>query len=146
MEREKRSRFNLTAGQSFSDCDLMGDRPWFRSRVWCSHLFEYQVSCLEEKRSPQMGLVSHSILLWLNLRDSGPFYQEVQTIMYQSSQSSCAHYLIAVAGGSDIPTLEQMGPGKATGIVLGSFAASLLISYVFFMPYFYRRYVFSSKF
>lgn len=37
--------------------------------------------------------------------------------------------------------LEEFGAGKVVGIVLGVFGGCLLISFVFFMPYFYRRLV-----
>lgn len=36
-------------------------------------------------------------------------------------------------------SLEEMGPGKATGIILGVFFAVLGFSYAFFVPYFHRR-------
>lgn len=38
-------------------------------------------------------------------------------------------------------SLEDLGAGKAVGIVLGTFFGVLLISYVFFLPYFKRRLV-----
>lgn len=36
-------------------------------------------------------------------------------------------------------SLEEMGPGKATGVILGVFFAVLAFSYTFFIPYFHRR-------
>ncbi|KAJ4361486.1 hypothetical protein N0V95_001823 [Ascochyta clinopodiicola] len=36
-------------------------------------------------------------------------------------------------------SLEDMGPGKATGIILGVFFGILAIGYIFFVPYFHRR-------
>lgn len=36
-------------------------------------------------------------------------------------------------------SLEEMGPGKATGIILGVFVGMLAFSYTFFIPYFHRR-------
>ena len=36
-------------------------------------------------------------------------------------------------------SLEEMGPGKATGIILGVFLGILAFSYTFFIPYFHRR-------
>lgn len=36
-------------------------------------------------------------------------------------------------------SLEEMGPGKATGIILGVFVGMLAFSYTFFVPYFHRR-------
>lgn len=38
-----------------------------------------------------------------------------------------------------------MGAGEATGIILGTFIGCILVAYVFFMPYFWRRWVFSAK-
>lgn len=43
---------------------------------------------------------------------------------------------------SELPegeSLEEMGPGKATGIILGVAAGVLAIAYTFFVPYFHRR-------
>ncbi|RMJ23263.1 Phosphate-repressible phosphate permease [Aspergillus sp. HF37] len=39
------------------------------------------------------------------------------------------------------PSLEAYGIGKIVGIILGVFFACLLVAYVFFLPYFYRRLV-----
>lgn len=36
-------------------------------------------------------------------------------------------------------SLEEMGPGKSTGIILGVFVAVLAFAYIFFIPYFHRR-------
>ncbi|KAL1961409.1 hypothetical protein VTO42DRAFT_137 [Malbranchea cinnamomea] len=44
----------------------------------------------------------------------------------------------------EMPTmdsLEEFGAGKAVGVILGVFGGCLLITYVFFMPYFHRRLV-----
>jgi hypothetical protein len=38
-------------------------------------------------------------------------------------------------------SLEEMGPGKAVGIILGVFFGVLAFSYIFFVPYFHRRLV-----
>jgi phosphate/sulfate permease len=38
-------------------------------------------------------------------------------------------------------SLEEMGPGKACGIILGVFFGMLAVSYIFFIPYFTRRLV-----
>ncbi|KAI9794381.1 MAG: hypothetical protein M1816_005450 [Peltula sp. TS41687] len=46
---------------------------------------------------------------------------------------------IIISGTNGIPSLEKMGGGKATGIILGVFLGCILIAYVFFMPYFWRR-------
>lgn len=39
------------------------------------------------------------------------------------------------------PSLEEFGIGKIVGIILGVFFGVLIIAYVFFLPYFYRRLV-----
>lgn len=36
-------------------------------------------------------------------------------------------------------SLEEMGPGKGTGIILGVFFGVLAFAYAFFIPYFHRR-------
>ncbi|KAF2623845.1 phosphate transporter [Macroventuria anomochaeta] len=38
-------------------------------------------------------------------------------------------------------SLEEMGAGKATGIILGVFFGILAVGYIFFVPYFHRRLV-----
>lgn len=43
------------------------------------------------------------------------------------------------------PSLEAFGAGKAVGIILGVLFGCLLISYVFFVPYFHRRLVQGDK-
>ncbi|KAL2255513.1 hypothetical protein VTK26DRAFT_3208 [Humicola hyalothermophila] len=37
--------------------------------------------------------------------------------------------------------LDELGAGRAVGIVLGTFGGCLLVAYVFFLPYFHRRLV-----
>jgi PiT family inorganic phosphate transporter/sodium-dependent phosphate transporter len=46
---------------------------------------------------------------------------------------------IVISGGHGVPTLEQMGAGKACGIIIGVFAGVWAISAIFFLPYFYRK-------
>lgn len=48
---------------------------------------------------------------------------------------------IVISGGHGIPTLEQMGPGEAVGIVLGVFFGVMAISALFFVPYYHQKYV-----
>lgn len=52
---------------------------------------------------------------------------------------------IIISGSNGIPDLEEMGAGQATGIVLGTFAGCILIAYVFFLPYFWRRLIKEDK-
>ncbi|KAB8277445.1 phosphate transporter [Aspergillus minisclerotigenes] len=49
--------------------------------------------------------------------------------------------LFIVVEAPTAPSLEEFGAGKAVGIILGVFFGCLLISYVFFVPYFHRRLV-----
>jgi phosphate/sulfate permease len=46
---------------------------------------------------------------------------------------------IVMDGGHGIPTPEELGAGKAAGIILGVFAGVLVISAVFFVPYFQAK-------
>ena len=50
-----------------------------------------------------------------------------------------ALFIVIEAPGMD--SLEELGAGKSVGIILGTFFGCLLVSYVFFMPYFHRRLV-----
>ena len=47
---------------------------------------------------------------------------------------------ITIEGSHGIPSLEKLGAGKACGIIIGVFAGILVISTVFFVPYYYRKY------
>lgn len=44
-----------------------------------------------------------------------------------------------VSGGHGYPTLEELGAGKAVGIVLGVFFGVWIFSALFFLPYYYRK-------
>lgn len=46
---------------------------------------------------------------------------------------------VTISGGHGIPTPEQMGAGKACGIILGVFAGVWLLSSIFLLPYYYRK-------
>lgn len=50
-----------------------------------------------------------------------------------------ALFITVEAPGSD--SLEELGAGRAVGIVLGVFAGALVVAYGFFLPYFHRRLV-----
>lgn len=47
---------------------------------------------------------------------------------------------IVVEGSNGIPSLEEMGAGKACGIIIGVFAGVWLIGAIFFVPYYHRKY------
>lgn len=49
--------------------------------------------------------------------------------------------LFMVVEAPTAPSLEEFGPGKAAGIVLGVFFGCLALAYIFFVPYFHRRLV-----
>lgn len=46
---------------------------------------------------------------------------------------------ITISGGHGIPTPEEMGAGKACGIILGVFFGVWLLSAIFFLPFYYRK-------
>ncbi|KAF4214241.1 hypothetical protein CNMCM8980_006926 [Aspergillus fumigatiaffinis] len=48
---------------------------------------------------------------------------------------------IVISGGHGVPKLEDLGAGKACGIILGVFAGVWVISAVFFVPYYWRSLV-----
>ncbi|KFY21622.1 hypothetical protein V493_07260 [Pseudogymnoascus sp. VKM F-4281 (FW-2241)] len=61
--------------------------------------------------------------------------------VYYALTAGVLTLFIVVSGGHGIPTLEQMGTGKAVGIILGVFFGVMIISATFFVPYYYRRLV-----
>lgn len=46
---------------------------------------------------------------------------------------------ITISGGHGIPTPQEMGAGKACGIILGVFFGVWIFSTIFFLPYYYRK-------
>lgn len=48
---------------------------------------------------------------------------------------------VVISGGHGIPDPEELGAGKATGIILGVFFGVWAFSTVFFLPYYHRKYV-----
>ncbi|KAG4414771.1 hypothetical protein IFR04_012084 [Cadophora malorum] len=61
--------------------------------------------------------------------------------VYYALTAGILALFIVISGGHGIPTLEEMGPGKAIGIILGVFAGVLIISAVFFVPYYHAKLV-----
>lgn len=59
--------------------------------------------------------------------------------VYYALTAGILSLFIVISGGHGIPTLEEMGAGQAVGIILGVFVGILLISTVFFLPYYYRK-------
>lgn len=77
--------------------------------------------------------------LVLNRKD--PIKQGIRLIpLYQAITASILALFIVVEAPT-APSLEAFGIGKAVGIISGIFVGTLIIAYVFFQPYFYRRLV-----
>ncbi|KAG9246837.1 phosphate transporter [Calycina marina] len=62
-----------------------------------------------------------------------PFY-------YALTAGILALFLV-ISGGHGIPTLDEMGAGQATGIILGVFGGVLIVAAVFFLPYYHAKLV-----
>ena len=75
----------------------------------------------------------------LDRRD--PFKWAMRLIPIYLSATGAILALFIVIEAPTVDDLEKFGAGKAVGIILGVFFGCLLISIVFFMPYFYRRLV-----
>lgn len=60
--------------------------------------------------------------------------------VYYALTAGILALFIVISGGHGIPTLEEMGAGQAIGIILGVFAGVLVITTVFFVPYFHAKY------
>lgn len=60
---------------------------------------------------------------------------------YYALTASVLALFIVMDGGHGIPTIEEMGAGKACGIILGVFAGVWLLSVLFFVPYFRAKLV-----
>ena len=59
--------------------------------------------------------------------------------IYYALTAGILTLFIVISGGHGLPTLEQMGPGEAIGIILGVFVAVWVISVLFFLPYYWRK-------
>ncbi|KAJ5392207.1 hypothetical protein N7509_007697 [Penicillium cosmopolitanum] len=75
----------------------------------------------------------------LERRDS--FKWAMRLIPFYLSMTGAILALFIVIEAPTAPSLEEFGAGKAAGIILGVFFGCLLVSYVFFVPYFNRRIV-----
>lgn len=75
----------------------------------------------------------------LERRDS--FKWAMRLIPLYLSMTGAILALFIVIEAPTVSDLEELGAGKAVGIILGVFGGCLLISIVFFLPYFYRRLV-----
>ncbi|KAL5349605.1 hypothetical protein ACLOAV_005900 [Pseudogymnoascus australis] len=61
--------------------------------------------------------------------------------VYYALTAGILTLFIVVSGGHGIPTLEQLGTGKAIGIILGVFFGVMILSAIFFVPFYYRSLV-----
>lgn len=85
------------------------------------------------------ALIFGSIQILVHSR-SDPLKWAIRVIpIYYALTAGILTLFIVISGGHGIPTLEEMGSGEAVGIVLGVFFGILLISAVFFLPYYYRK-------
>lgn len=75
------------------------------------------------------------------LERKDPFKWAMRLIPVYLAFTASMLALFIVVEAPTAPSLEKFGAGKAVGIILGVFAGMLLISYVFFVPYFKRRLV-----
>ncbi|KAK7889942.1 hypothetical protein LTR67_008406 [Exophiala xenobiotica] len=82
------------------------------------------------------GIVKYSVL---ERNDS--FKWAMRLIPFYIATTCAILALFIVVEAPTAPSLEEFGGGKAAGIILGVWAGMLLVSYVFFMPYFERRLV-----
>lgn len=83
-------------------------------------------------------------LLLLDHRDNALQWGLCLIPLYLSlTGANLALFIVVEAPTAD--SLESFGAGKSVGIILGVFAGCLLVSYVFFVPYFRRRLVQGDK-
>ena len=76
---------------------------------------------------------------YLVLTRKDPMKQGIRLIpLYQAFTASILALFIVVEAPT-APSLEAFGVVKAVAIILGIFAFTLIVAYVFFQPYFYRR-------
>ncbi|EXJ54190.1 PiT family inorganic phosphate transporter [Cladophialophora yegresii CBS 114405] len=80
------------------------------------------------------GVLKYSVL---ERKDSFKWAMRLIPIYFATTAAILALFIVVEAPTA--PSLEEFGGGKAAGIILGVWAGVLLITYVFFMPYFERR-------
>lgn len=73
------------------------------------------------------------------LERKDPFKVAMRMIPFYLAFTAAILALFIVVETPGAASLEELGAGRAVGIVLGVFFGMLLIAYVFFMPYFKRR-------
>lgn len=82
------------------------------------------------------GVVKYSVL-----ERKDPFKWAMRLIPFYIATTCGILALFIVIEAPTAPSLEEFGGGKAAGIILGVWVGMLLVSYVFFIPYFERRLV-----
>lgn len=75
----------------------------------------------------------------LERRDSFKWGMRLIPLYLAFTGAVLALFIVIEAPGMD--SLEELGAGTSVGIILGVFFGCLVVAYVFFLPYFYRRLV-----
>ncbi|KAI9158078.1 Phosphate-repressible phosphate permease pho-4 [Paramyrothecium foliicola] len=88
-----------------------------------------------------MAAVLFGTLKFCILERSDPFEKAMKAIPFYLAFTGAVLALFITIEAPNTPSLEELGAGKAVGILLGVFFAVLLVGYVFFIPYFKRRLV-----
>lgn len=78
---------------------------------------------------------------YLVLERENSFEWAMRVIPFYLAFTAAVLALFIVIEAPTLDSLEELGAGRAVGIILGVFFGMLLIAYVFFMPYFHRRLV-----
>ncbi len=85
------------------------------------------------------AIIFMSIKLLVHSR-SDPMKRALRLLpFYYALTAGILALFIVIRGGHGIPTLEQMGAGEAIGSILGVVAGVLIISTVFFLPYYHAK-------
>lgn len=91
--------------------------------------------------SAGFGFVIFGIVKYSVLERADPVKWALRMIpLFFALTAAILALFIVVEASYGIPSLEELG-ANAAGIVLGVFGVALLIAYVFFQPYFYRKLV-----
>lgn len=91
--------------------------------------------------SASMAAVLFLVLKFSVLERQDPFKWAMRLIPFYLAFTGGVLALFIVVELPTAPSLEEFGAGNAVAIVLGVFGGVLIISYIFFLPYFHRRLV-----
>lgn len=87
------------------------------------------------------AIIFTSIRLLVHSRED-PMKWALRVIpFYYAITAAILALFIVISGGHGIPKLEDLGAGKACGIIIGVFAGVWVISAIFFIPYYWRNLV-----